>query len=321
MNQKDLACYPAYASIVSALRFLMKVHMAKEAVLKNRSLTEVENKCSGDELIMTMQKETQPASALTYETHSLSSAKTDRRAYYIAKRIMDVGLAAGLLVLLSPFMILISFAIYLYSPGPVFFVQDRVGAKRRVKDRIVRWEQANFRCYKFRTMRPNADPAIHQAYVKALIKNDENEMQAVQNIATQPRNSASPARNLASQSVPTRPRKLVNDARVITPGKILRKFSLDELPQLWNVLRGDMSMIGPRPAIPYEVEMYKPWHLQRLQAQPGLTGLQQVTKRCIADFDEQVELDIEYIKRQSLWLDLKIAIKTPLVIISAIGAY
>jgi lipopolysaccharide/colanic/teichoic acid biosynthesis glycosyltransferase len=108
---------------------------------------------------------------------------------------------------------------------------------------------------------------------------------------------------------------------VIAPGKILRKFSLDELPQLWNVLRGDMSMVGPRPAIPYEVEMYKPWHRLRLQAQPGITGWQQVTARCVVDFDEQVRLDVEYIERQSLWLDLEIAFKTPLAILFARGAY
>jgi lipopolysaccharide/colanic/teichoic acid biosynthesis glycosyltransferase len=296
--------------------------MTEEASLMDRGLTEVFTQCTGGEIIMTtLEKETQTASPLTYETRSLGLAARDRRLYYIAKRIMDVGLTACLLTFLFPLMILISLAIYVYSPGPVFFVQERVGAKRKGKGRTVQWERENFRCYKFRTMRVNADPAIHEAYVKALIKNDQDEMQAVQNIATRPRKAASPAEILASQNAPTRPRKLVDDERVIGPGKILRKFSLDELPQLWNVLRGDMSLIGPRPAIPYEVEAYKPWHLLRLQAQPGLTGLQQVTDRCAADFDEQVALDIEYIRRQSLWLDLKIAVKTPLAIISSRGAY
>src|SRR5262249_37268368 len=147
------------------------------------------------------------------------------------------------------------------------------------------------------------------------------QMQAVQEAATRPRGLVSPEQLIAAQMAPTRPRKLVDDERVIAPGRILRKLSLDELPQLWNVLHGEMSMIGPRPAISYEVEMYKPWHKLRLQAQPGISGLQQITARCTADFDEQVKLDLEYIEQQSIWLDLKIALKTPMAIIGASGAY
>jgi lipopolysaccharide/colanic/teichoic acid biosynthesis glycosyltransferase len=116
-------------------------------------------------------------------------------------------------------------------------------------------------------------------------------------------------------------RKLVHDSRIIGPGWFLRKSSLDELPQLWNVLRGEMSLVGPRPAIPYEVEMYEPWHLRRLEAQPGLTGLQQVTARCTADFDQQVHMDIEYIEKQSFWFDIKIILQTPLAVISTRGAH
>jgi lipopolysaccharide/colanic/teichoic acid biosynthesis glycosyltransferase len=151
-------------------------------------------------------------------------------------------------------------------------------------------------------MKIDADPSIHQAFVKALIENDEAKMTAL-------------------QGVPTQPRKLVNDSRITRPGKFLRKSSIDELPQLLNVILGDMSLIGPRPAIPYEVEMYKSWHFRRLEAQPGLTGLQQVTARCTADFDQQVRLDIEYIDNQSLWLDVKIIFKTPLAVISTTGAH
>jgi lipopolysaccharide/colanic/teichoic acid biosynthesis glycosyltransferase len=170
-------------------------------------------------------------------------------------------------------------------------------------------------------MKLNTDPSIHQAYIKALIENDEKQMQAVQKAATRPHGLVRQQQLTPAQKAPTQPRKLVNDARIIAPGKILRKLSLDELPQLWNVLRGDMSLIGPRPAIPYEVEMYKSWHALRLQAQPGISGLQQVMARCTADFDEQVKLDIAYIKHQSIWLDLRIAITTPLAIISTRGAY
>jgi lipopolysaccharide/colanic/teichoic acid biosynthesis glycosyltransferase len=170
-------------------------------------------------------------------------------------------------------------------------------------------------------MKVNADSSIHKEYIKALIENDHEQMSAVQNAATRPRKDGKSEALLAEQNATTRPRKLVDDARIIAPGKLLRKFSLDELPQLWNVLRGDMSLIGPRPAIPYEVEMYKSWHMGRLQAQPGITGLQQVVARCTTDFDEQVKLDIEYIQHQSLVMDLKVACLTPLAILKAKGAH
>jgi lipopolysaccharide/colanic/teichoic acid biosynthesis glycosyltransferase len=151
-------------------------------------------------------------------------------------------------------------------------------------------------------MKLNADPSIHRAYVKALIENDEKQMATIQ-----------------GKEITTR--KLVDDPRIIGPGKFLRKYSLDELPQFFNVLIGDMSVVGPRPAIPYEVEMFKSYHLQRLEAQPGITGLQQISSRCTVDFDQQIQKDIEYIKNQSLWLDLLIILKTPLAIILAKGAH
>jgi lipopolysaccharide/colanic/teichoic acid biosynthesis glycosyltransferase len=115
-------------------------------------------------------------------------------------------------------------------------------------------------------------------------------------------------------------RKLVKDARVTTLGRFLRKSSLDELPQFWNVLKGDMSLVGPRPPIPYEVEMYRDWHHERLAAQPGVTGLWQVTARSSADFDEMVRLDIHYVEHLSFWLDLKILIMTPLAVLNGNGA-
>jgi lipopolysaccharide/colanic/teichoic acid biosynthesis glycosyltransferase len=242
--------------------------------------------------------------------------------YYAAKRVIDFTFALILLVLLSPMMLLVAAVIYLYSPGPVFFVQERAGASRESRGKYSCWKRTNFKCYKFRTMKVNADPSIHKAYIQALIENDDEQMTALQTAPTRPRKFSVDQELLtALQTAPTRPRKLVNDSRIIPPGKILRKLSLDELPQLFNVLRGEMSLVGPRPAIPYEVEMYKPWHLRRLEALPGITGLQQVTARNTADFDEQVKLDIEYVKNQSLWLDIKIILKTPFAVISAKGAY
>jgi lipopolysaccharide/colanic/teichoic acid biosynthesis glycosyltransferase len=269
---------------------------------------------------MRIQGESRLASTTPYPAGASQLLAADRRAYYAAKRVMDVIIASLLLVLLLPIMVLVGIAIFIYSPGPIFFVQERVGAKRHARGRFITWEPETFRCFKFRTMKLHADPAIHQAYIKALIENNQIEMDAVQNAATRPRAFVIQQNLIATQTAPTRPRKLVDDARVIAPGRLLRKFSIDELPQILNVLRGDMSMVGPRPAIPYEVEMYKPWHMRRLLAQPGITGLQQITKRCTAEFDEQVRLDIDYIEHQSLWLDLKIAIKTPLAILTARGA-
>ncbi len=225
-----------------------------------------------------------------------------RAVYYALKRVIDFSLAIFFLIFFFPVMFVIGILIYIYSPGPIFYVQERVGARRRSLNGHTYWKKENFRCYKFRTMKVNSDPALHQAYVKALIENDEVKMAAL-------------------QGTPTAPRKLVNDPRIIKPGRLLRKLSLDELPQFWNVLRGDMSLVGPRPAIPYEVEMYKPWHLRRLEAQPGLTGLQQVKARCNTDFDTQMQRDLEYIQKQTFWLDLKIILLTPLVVISTKGAH
>ena len=235
------------------------------------------------------------------DPNALSLVAENRDVYYITKRFLDFVIALILLILLSPLMLLIALLIKLYSPGPVFFVQERVGAKRQRRGNQSYWQKTIFRCYKFRTMRIDADSSLHQAYMRALIENDQAKMDEL-------------------QGQDTKIRKLVRDPRITRPGRILRKLSIDEFPQFWNVLRGDMSLIGPRPAIPYEVELYKSWYLRRLEAQPGLSGLQQVTARSTFDFDHQMRLDIEYIENQSLWLDLKIILKTPLVVIATKGA-
>ena len=249
-----------------------------------------------------MQTKSHLGLTLEDDTSSLVLVSKDRSPYYAAKRTIDVIVSGILLVLLLPFMILIAVMIFVYSPGPIFFIQERVGAKRQFDGNQSYWKRVNFRCYKFRTMKLNADSSIHRAYVQALITKDEERMTAIQGEATEIR-------------------KLIHDPRIIRPGVILRKLSLDELPQLWNVLRGDMSLVGPRPAIPYELEVYQPWHLGRFQAQPGISGLQQVKARCTTDFDQQVRLDLEYVQNQSIWLDLKIILQTPLAIFSTKGAH
>jgi lipopolysaccharide/colanic/teichoic acid biosynthesis glycosyltransferase len=222
--------------------------------------------------------------------------------YYLAKRVIDLTLASFLLVLFSPIMVLIAILIVLDSGRPIIFSQERVGTKRWTREGFSYWQRTVFTCYKFRTMVQDANPSLHKAYIEAFIGNDQQSMEVL-------------------QGENTKTRKLVYDPRVTQLGKLLRKSSLDELPQLWNVIRGDMSLVGPRPPIPYEVEEYEPWHLRRLETFPGLTGLWQVNGRCSVDFDESVRLDIKYIEKKSLWLDMKIIIKTPFVMISTKGAH
>jgi lipopolysaccharide/colanic/teichoic acid biosynthesis glycosyltransferase len=235
------------------------------------------------------------------DPHAINISTQNRKFYYFAKRVLDIVIASILLFFLSPLLLLVALLVWIDSPGPIIFTQTRVGSKRKQYNGFSYWRKQPFKVYKFRTMTTNANPEIHQSYVKALIQNDNEGMAAI-------------------QGEPTSTRKLVNDPRITRLGCVLRKSSLDELPQFWNVIKGDMSLVGPRPPISYEVEMYKTWHHQRFMAKPGISGLWQVTARSSADFDEMVNLDIEYIKNQSLWLDIKIIIKTPLVVLSTRGA-
>ena len=225
----------------------------------------------------------------------------DRAGYFLIKRIFDLVITLSALVILLPVIILISILISLDSQGPIFFIQSRVGSKRKRLQDGIHWQPEIFNFYKFRTMKCGADDSIHHDYTKAFINNDIEKTKEI-------------------QGGETKTYKILKDPRVTRVGKYLRKFSLDELPQLFNILKGDMSLVGPRPPILYEVEEYKPWHYHRFEATPGLTGFWQVTARSSCDFDEMVHLDIEYIKHQNLWLDIKIILKTPLVVLSTDGA-
>ena len=222
--------------------------------------------------------------------------------YYLFKRFVDFWFSLLFMIILMPFFAIIWIAIIIDSPGPALFIQERVGAVPIKRNNRIHWQPFHFKCYKFRTMKHNADPSIHQNYVEAYINGDNDGMNKCQGEDPQIK-------------------KLTHDPRITRVGRILRKTSLDELPQFGNILKGDMSLVGPRPAIPYEVEMYKPWHCQRLQGMQGLTGLWQVTARSSADFDEMVRLDIEYLEEQSTWLDIKIVLKTPFVVILGKGAH
>lgn len=204
--------------------------------------------------------------------------------HFACKRIMDVMIAAIALVLLSPIMLVIALFIRLDSRGPALFIQERVGARPRFENGRVSWEPCNFRFYKFRSMTHKADDTIHRNHIKAFING-----------------------NLDEDSGDF---KLNNDPRVTRVGAFLRKTSLDEIPQLWNVLRGTMSLVGPRPVPAYEVDGYQPQHFERLNAMPGITGLWQVEGRSRVSFEEMMQMDIEYVRTRSLWIDCKLLMLT-----------
>jgi lipopolysaccharide/colanic/teichoic acid biosynthesis glycosyltransferase len=223
--------------------------------------------------------------------------KTEDDRYFAAKRCLDVILAALLLILLLPLIVLIAVLIKLDSPGPVFFTQERVGAKRQWLGRQAIWIIKNFNIYKFRSMVQNADSAVHEAYIRDFVEG-----------------RAHPSAEGDGKF------KLTNDPRVTRVGRILRKFSLDELPQLLNVLMGDMSLVGPRPVPPYEVACYGNGDHKRLTALPGITGYWQVKGRCRVTFEEMIRMDLEYIRNASLWFDLKILLLTIPAVLSRRGA-
>jgi lipopolysaccharide/colanic/teichoic acid biosynthesis glycosyltransferase len=205
-----------------------------------------------------------------------------------AKRALDIAGSTAFLIAFSPVFLFVSALVKLTSKGPVFFRQQRVGEAGRP-----------FMMLKFRTMHVNADDRIHQQYVEHFI---------------QPIETSESAKNVVF--------KIVNDPRVTPIGHFLRRSSLDELPQFWNVLKGQMSLVGPRPPLQYEVARYKRWHRRRvMEARPGITGLWQVTGRSRTTFDEMVRLDLRYARTYSVWTDLKILLATPRAVISGRGAH
>jgi lipopolysaccharide/colanic/teichoic acid biosynthesis glycosyltransferase len=228
---------------------------------------------------------------------ALVSDRTENNLYFAAKRGLDVILAGLLLILLSPLILIIAILIRLDSAGPIFFTQERVGARRQSMGRQAIWMIRNFTMYKFRSMVQNADSSVHEAYIKDFV---EGRAQAT------PENGGK--------------FKLTNDPRVTPLGHVLRKFSLDELPQLINVLKGDMSLVGPRPVPPYEVACYGNGHHKRLAALPGITGFWQVKGRGRVTFEEMIRMDIQYVRNASLWLDLKVLFLTIPAVLSRRGA-
>jgi lipopolysaccharide/colanic/teichoic acid biosynthesis glycosyltransferase len=194
------------------------------------------------------------------------------------------------LLLASPLMLITAFVVKISSPGPAIFKQTRLGKKG-----------VRFPFYKFRSMYWQADDRIHREYVTNLIGGNLEKI-----------NQGDAERPLY---------KMKSDPRITLIGKIIRKTNIDELPQFFNVLKGEMSLVGPRPPIPYEVEKYESWHLRRiLEVKPGITGLWQVDGRSTTSFDDMVRLDLRYAQNWSVWLDLKILVKTIKAVIRPKGA-
>ncbi len=206
-----------------------------------------------------------------------SESLLSRTRYQTAKHLMDVALCLIALPLILPLMVICAFAIYLDSPGSIFFVQERIGKGGR-----------HFKMYKFRTMQPNLDTTCHHAFMKAFVRGEVGNTE------------------LGEKGDAVEIYKPVHASQITRVGRFLRKTSLDELPQIINVLKGEMSLVGPRPNVPWEVEEYRLWHYERIEVLPGITGLAQIRGRSSIDFASIVRYDIQYLESQSLTMDLKI---------------
>lgn len=213
-------------------------------------------------------------------------------AYDRAKRLLDVAIAISVLAIFSPIWLLISLLIRLSSSGPILYTRDDVIGKHGKA----------FRIFKFRTMVHGGDDRIHKEALDKFVS-------GLSIAPTDSRENAQPVY------------KITRDSRVTWLGRILRKTGIDEIPQFINVLRGEMSVVGPRPSIQYECDRYSEYERQRLLVRPGITGLYQVLARSQVPFAEMVRLDLEYIARRSLWFDLWIMAKTPWVMMTGKGAY
>ena len=221
----------------------------------------------------------------------LSLHNASKRLSRSLKRLIDVSGSLLALILLAPFLAIIGLVIKLTSEGPIFFRQERLGQYG-----------APFTFLKFRSMYTDTDAAIHREYITQFITGSAEQHQSDDNGSIV--------------------YKLTRDPRVTSVGRFLRRTSLDELPQFLNVLRGEMSLVGPRPPIAYECDRYQTWHRRRLlEVKPGITGLWQVSGRSKLKFDDMVRLDLRYAKAWSLGLDLKILFRTPRAVLSKEGAY
>jgi lipopolysaccharide/colanic/teichoic acid biosynthesis glycosyltransferase len=217
--------------------------------------------------------------------------KHERRLSLLTKRVMDVIGSAAAIALLSPVFVAVALAVKLTSKGPVLFRQQRIGQFG-----------VPFKFLKFRSMHTCNSAEIHKTYVRDFISGK-----------TDTSTSSAPEKTVF---------KITNDPRITSVGKFLRRTSLDEIPQFWNVLCGEMSLVGPRPPVAYEIEAYYVWHRRRvLESKPGITGLWQVHGRSKTTFNEMVRMDLQYSRMWSPMLDVKILLQTPRAVLSGDGAY
>ena len=216
-----------------------------------------------------------------------SDKTLEHKTYMAVKRALDLAIALGGILTLGPAMVVIGLLIRLDSPGPALFIQTRIGQGGRP-----------FRLLKFRSMKDKIDDSSHKAFMRAFVKGDIHRARSGRVIF-----------------------KPFDQSQITRVGGFLRRYSLDELPQLLNVLKGEMSIVGPRPNVPCEVEAYEDWHMERLAVQPGLTGLAQIKGRSGLDFDTIVKYDIEYVRKQSLQLDMQILLSTFLPVLNGKGAH
>src|SRR6185437_1952784 len=207
----------------------------------------------------------------------IERVRATEERYFFSKRTLDIVFGVAMFAVALPIMVMVAVLVALDSPGPILYKQRRVGQDGR-----------EFDLYKFRSMRHNADHSIHKVAVARFMKGER----------------------LNTSRTTDSPYKLGDDPRITRVGKFIRKTSLDELPQFWNIITGEMSLVGPRPPIPYEVELYSKRAMQRLQGKPGLTGPWQVYGRGKVTFRERVEMDIAYLRNRSLAYDLKLMLQT-----------
>jgi lipopolysaccharide/colanic/teichoic acid biosynthesis glycosyltransferase len=239
-----------------------------------------------------------PAQGVLLDLHGAEGFSGASRTFYpIAKRIVDLVITVLLLIVLAPLLVITAVVVRLDSRGPILFSQERIGTRRVRRDGQTRWRLEVFRVYKFRSMIADADPRVHERHIAA--------------IANRAGKSGAPD---------TTSIKLEGDPRITRAGRYLRRASIDELPQLLNVLRGEMSLVGPRPVPLYEFARYRREHMSRFTVLPGISGLWQVRGRCALSFWEMVSCDLEYAENQSLWTDLKIMVQTLPAVVSMRGA-
>lgn len=235
------------------------------------------------------------------------------RSYRVAKRALDIAVSFGILLLLLPVLLLVAILIRATSPGPAIYRQRRVGENGRI-----------FTMYKFRSMKNNADHRLHRqayrAFLHGNVGNGKVDKAALAHIAPEAMRWRLPDEHAARSPLGRLWRRIVlaltpEDPRITFVGALIRRTSVDELPQLFNVLIGDMTLVGPRPPIPYEVRLYSRRHLGRLAVRPGVTGVWQVYGRGRVAFEHMVDMDLEYIVQRSFWLDLRLlALTIPTVL-------